>query len=137
MEISYSLENMAKPVAMLLGLLKGPRVLAFHGEMGAGKTTLIRELCAGLGSSDAASSPTFSLVNQYSLPEGRSIFHIDCYRLKSAEEAVHAGLADCFDSGQYCFVEWPEPVDGLLPDDTVHCFITTLSDNERKLRINL
>ena len=137
MEIRYSLDEIAKPAALILESLGGPRVLALHGEMGAGKTTLIRELCARLGSADIASSPTFSLINQYRLPEGKHIYHIDLYRLKSAEEAVHAGLLDCLDSGEYCFVEWPELAGELLPPDTVHCFITTLSDNERKLQINV
>lgn len=137
MEISYSLEEIEKPVSCILDLLKSSRTVAFHGEMGAGKTTLIRELCGSLGSADIASSPTFSLINQYSLPGGNSVFHIDLYRLRSAAEAVNAGLLDCLDSGQYCFVEWPELADELLPPETLHCFITTLSENERKLQINL
>lgn len=137
MEMTFSLDEIGKPAALILDLMKESGVVAFHGEMGAGKTTLIREICARLGSSDAVASPTFSLINQYDLPGNRSVFHLDLYRLRSAGEAVDAGLADCLYSGEFCFVEWPDQVTGLLPDDTLHCYLSTVSEDKRKLQINL
>lgn len=92
----------------------GNTVLLFSGDMGAGKTTLIRALCRHLGVQDAMSSPTFALVNEYRLPSGAPVYHMDLYRLRSEEEAEGAGLVDLIDSGALCFVEWPERAPGIL-----------------------
>jgi tRNA threonylcarbamoyladenosine biosynthesis protein TsaE len=113
-------------------------VFALSGEMGAGKTTLIKELCAAKGVEDATASPTFSIINEYRYMDGNQrekiIFHLDLYRLKSLEEAVEAGVEDClYHPDAICFVEWPALVAPLLPPDTVHIFLTVTPDHKRKL----
>lgn len=100
------------------------RAFAFHGEMGAGKTTFIKAICKQLGVSEVMSSPTFSIVNEYATETGDTIFHFDFYRLEVEAEAYEAGLHEYFDSGKYCFVEWPEKVPSILPVGTVHLRIT-------------
>lgn len=106
---------------------KGCRVFAFHGEMGAGKTTLISALCRHKGVEDAVSSPTFSIINEYRYEENgvqQPIFHIDLYRLKDPEEVVQTGVEDCITSGALCLVEWPEKAPDLFDESTAHVFIT-------------
>jgi tRNA threonylcarbamoyladenosine biosynthesis protein TsaE len=120
--------------------VKGALVIAFHGEMGAGKTTLISALVHHLGVKDGVSSPTFSIINAYALPEdkgGGIIYHMDLYRLKDEEEVVQAGVEDCLYSGSICLVEWPEKAAGLLNDSTVHVEISVLNDTDRMVRVNL
>lgn len=92
------------------------RVFAFYGDMGAGKTTFIRALCDAVGVKDVVSSPTFSIVNEY-ITSSSSVYHFDFYRIKSTQEAWDMGHEDYFYSGAYCFIEWPEKIDGLLPED--------------------
>lgn len=91
------------------------RIFLFYGDMGAGKTTLIKSLCKQLGVNEAVSSPTFSIVNEYRSPAG-SIFHFDFYRLKNQSEALDMGYEEYFYSGNYCFIEWPEKIPDLLPE---------------------
>lgn len=95
------------------------RVYAFRAPMGAGKTTFISEVCRLLGSDDEPSSPTFSIVNEYDTEKWGKIFHLDCYRLNSEEEAFDIGIEDYFAGGDTCFVEWPEKIESLLPPDAV------------------
>lgn len=95
------------------------RVFAFHAPMGTGKTTFISEVCRQLGSGDEASSPTFSIVNEYDTREWGRVYHLDCYRLDGEEDAFEVGVEEIFASGRPCFVEWPEKIEGLLPDDAV------------------
>ena len=112
------------------------RVFAFHGSMGAGKTTLISEICRSLGVTDEETvSPTFSIVNEYTTADGESIFHFDFYRIESMEEALDLGLEEYFDSGCLCLMEWPEKVEALLPSETVDVYITELSDGSRRLEM--
>ena len=136
MEWTFQRENIVKAAGSVLRAAYGHRVIAFYGDMGAGKTTLISEICRQLGSADVASSPTFSLINQYITNNGCRIFHIDLYRLSGAEEALAAGVGDCLESGDLCFVEWPERAESLLPLDTVKVYITPISADVRKLQIN-
>lgn len=110
----------------LLEAFPGARAFAFHGEMGAGKTTFIKAVCAALGVADGMSSPTFSLVNEYLTTSGEAIYHFDFYRIDSEDDAYQAGLHEYFDTGSYCFVEWPEKVPSLLPTNTVHVTIETV-----------
>ena len=112
------------------------RVFAFHGDMGAGKTTFIHALCDVKGVRDPVGSPTFSLVNQYAFEEDgveRTIYHIDLYRIVDEEEALRAGMEDCLWSGAYCFVEWPERAPGIFPPGTVRVDIRTTGARTRKL----
>lgn len=136
MEWTFEREKIAEAAEALLGAASGHKVIAFYGDMGAGKTTLIREVCRRLGTADAVSSPTFALINQYLTGEGSPVFHIDLYRLSGAEEALAAGVGDCLDSGNLCLVEWPERAESLLPEDTLKVRITPVSATVRKLQIN-
>ena len=108
-------------------------VVAFYGPMGAGKTTLIREICAQLGVEDTVTSPTFAIVNQYMGGDGNLINHFDFYRIDKLEEAFDMGYEEYFYSGDLCLVEWPEKIEGLLPEDTleVRISLTDESDHER------
>jgi len=114
---------------------------AFYGGLGAGKTTFIKALCKELGSKDAATSPTFSIVNEYHthpLPSGKTfkIYHIDFYRLKNLDEALNLGVEEYFNTpGAYCFVEWPEITEPIFPDNAVHVRMEKNEDNSRTIRI--
>ena len=112
-------------------------VYAFYGEMGAGKTTFINALCRQLGvESDVTNSPSFAIINEYrSDTTAELIYHFDCYRLEKEEEAVDLGAEDYFDSGALCLIEWPERIDGLLPDDTVRVDITVDDAGSRMLKM--
>lgn len=115
------------------------KVIALHGEMGTGKTTLVHALCDHLGVQDAVSSPTFSIINEYAFQQegvNETIYHIDLYRLKDEEEAVRTGVEDTLFSGAYCFVEWPEIAPEIFPDDILHVFITLAEDGKRKIEIS-
>ena len=111
-------------------------VVAFRGEMGAGKTTLIREIAAQLGATDTVTSPTFALVNQYDTADGRPVFHFDFYRIDRIEEAYDFGYEEYFYSGNLCLVEWPEKIEELLPDDTMTVRIRVDGPEQRTLFID-
>ncbi len=121
----HSESELASAAKTLLDSFPASRAFAFHGEMGAGKTTFIKAICTELGVKDGMSSPTFSLVNEYNSDQGETIFHFDFYRIDNENDAYQAGLHEYFDSGNYCFVEWPEKVPSLLPTGAVHVRITT------------
>ncbi len=113
------------------------RVFAFEGQMGAGKTTFIKHLCEQMGTSDVVNSPTFAIVNVYDvkLPQPGEVYHFDCYRLKDIREAMDFGAEEYLYSGNYCFIEWPELIESLLPEDTVYIRITPLENGDRELKI--
>jgi tRNA threonylcarbamoyladenosine biosynthesis protein TsaE len=102
----------------------GSRVFALYGQMGAGKTTFIKALCYELGVTDIVQSPTFSIINEYKTTSGEPVFHFDFYRIKKLEEVFDIGYEDYLYSGSYCFLEWPELVDSLLPEDCIHVRIS-------------
>lgn len=137
MDSKFTLETIDESAADLLKNLDGRKVVALHGEMGAGKTTFINALCKQLQVTDAVSSPTFSIINQYQTKTADIVYHLDLYRLKSEEEAVMAGVEDCYYSGHICFVEWPEKAVTLLPENTLHCYLSLAGHNARKLQIKL
>ena len=115
-------------------------VFAFDGPMGAGKTTFIRQLCADLGSEDIVNSPTFAIVNVYDYPTDggkREIYHFDCYRIKDIREALDFGAEEYLYSGEYCFIEWPENIEQILPEDTVWVKIVPQENGDRQLRLML
>ena len=114
------------------------RVFAFDGQMGAGKTTFIKHLCEEMGTSDVVNSPTFAIVNVYDVeqPYKGEVYHFDCYRLKDIREALDFGAEDYLYSGNYCFIEWPEMIDALLPKDTVWVKIIPQENGERLLIID-
>ena len=95
------------------------KIFAFYAEMGAGKTTLIKELCHQIGAQGNMSSPTYSIVNEYAAPNHKKIYHLDLYRLKNTEEAIAAGIEEYLHSGNYCFIEWPKLVEPILPGNHI------------------
>lgn len=126
-----SLDSAAAAFASALGTR---RHVAFRGDMGAGKTTFISALCRHLGMEDEASSPTFSIVNEYMSADGSAtIYHFDFYRFESPAEALDIGIDDYFDSGHLCLMEWPDRIAPLLPDDTVDVEILVADDGSRIL----
>lgn len=137
--ISLYQDGKRVPCSQLLQCASGKTVFAFHGNMGAGKTTFIKQLAEELGTTDVVNSPTFALVNVYDLPQGseygNEIYHFDCYRLKDIREAIDFGAEDYLYSGNLCFIEWPDILEPLLPDDTVHISITPLDNGDRELAI--
>ena len=133
MEVIFTLEQLKETAAPFTQILPKHPVIAFHGEMGAGKTTFIHALCEVLGVTENISSPTFSIINQYLADEQRTIFHIDLYRLKDEAEAINAGVEDCLFSGNVCLVEWPERASGIFPDDTLHVYISAIDERIRRL----
>jgi len=110
-----------------------PGVWCFHGDLGAGKTTLIKSICAQLGVSSGVTSPSFSIVNEYKGRQGEKIYHFDFYRLKNEIEAYDIGVDEYFESGHYCFVEWPDFVPSLLPKRHVDIWINVTGLDSRKV----
>ncbi len=131
-----NLAALPKAAAELLAFAQGKRVFLFYGEMGAGKTTLIKAICQQLGVSDTTSSPTFSIVNEYNSSQG-IIYHFDLYRIKSEHEAYDMGYEEYFYSGRYCFVEWPDKIAGLLPADAVSVHITSSAQGHRNILVQV
>jgi tRNA threonylcarbamoyladenosine biosynthesis protein TsaE len=111
------------------------RVFAFDGKMGAGKTTFIKHLCEAMGTEDVVNSPTFAIVNVYEVASGEEVYHFDCYRIKDIREAMDMGTEEYLYSGNYCFIEWAEMIEPLLPDDLVEVNIEVLESGDRELRV--
>jgi tRNA threonylcarbamoyladenosine biosynthesis protein TsaE len=135
MEMVYRVEDISKAAEILWQTAKGSKVLAFYGEMGAGKTTFIHALCHKLGVNGTLSSPTFSIINEYDSEDMGVVYHIDLYRCKNEEEAIRAGVEDCLYSGNTCLVEWPSRAEGLLPPATVRVNINEIDDQTRKITV--
>lgn len=111
-----ALTSLKEAAAGLLKRYKPVKVWLFSGEMGAGKTTMIKALCEQLGVTEVMSSPTFSIINEYESSHGGKVFHFDFYRLTNEGEALDLGVEEYFESGHYCFVEWPERIPSLIPE---------------------
>jgi tRNA threonylcarbamoyladenosine biosynthesis protein TsaE len=137
MDVNFSLDNINEAAKTFLQVIGDKKVIALHGQMGAGKTTFVHAICDVLIVNSAVSSPTFPIINEYISAEGKAIYHLDLYRLKDDQEAINAGVEDCFYSGNLCLVEWPEITPALFPDDTVHCYLSVSGENERRLEIKL
>lgn len=133
--IIKSIDSISSSAQEFLQLVSEKRVFAFHGQMGAGKTTFIKAICQALGVDDIINSPTFSIVNEYLCSNGSSVFHFDCYRIEDLRDAVDMGAEEYLYSGDYCFVEWPDNIAPLLPDDTVHVEIREIENGEREIVI--
>jgi tRNA threonylcarbamoyladenosine biosynthesis protein TsaE len=133
MEVIFTLDQIGSAAQKILAESVGYRVLALHGEMGAGKTTFAKALCKEMGVIDNISSPTFSIINQYATKDGAVIYHMDLYRIKNEAEAIASGVEDCLLSGNACLVEWPEMAEGIFPDDTLHLHFTSLDTETRKI----
>jgi tRNA threonylcarbamoyladenosine biosynthesis protein TsaE len=111
----------------------GKKHFAIYGTMGAGKTTFIKALCQELKVTDIVSSPSFAIVNEYQTESGENVFHFDFYRIKSIEEVYNLGYEDYFYASTYCFVEWPELVEGLIPDHFLRVKIQVMDDGQRQI----
>lgn len=131
-----SLAELPQAAGEFLQALGDRRVVAFQGKMGAGKTTFIKALCEQLGVCDMVNSPTFSIVNEYTDADGQTLaYHFDLYRLKSVAEALDMGAEDYFYSGRYCFIEWPDVADALLPDNCAEASIEEADNGARILSL--
>jgi len=130
-----NLRELPGAAARVLAAAGSCRVLLFYGEMGSGKTTLIKAMCDQLGVTGVTSSPTFAIVNEYHSAEG-PLYHFDFYRIKSEQEAFDLGYEEYFYSGRYCFVEWPEKISGLLPAGAIRVDIVALTDGRRSITVD-
>ena len=129
------LEDYPQAAREFIGQMQGARIFAFYGKMGSGKTTLIKSICEELGVEDSINSPTFAIVNEYEDREQRTIFHFDFYRIKSLEEVYNMGYEEYVYSEAICFMEWPELIEELLPEETTKVYIKENSEGEREVRI--
>lgn len=129
------LEEYPQAAREFISQMQGARIFAFYGKMGSGKTTLIKSICEELGVEDSINSPTFAIVNEYEDREQRTIFHFDFYRIKSLEEVYNMGYEEYVYSDAICFMEWPELIEELLPEETTKVYIEENSEGEREVRI--
>ena len=135
MNVTFSLDQL-KDVAQKIMAENPNKVILFHGEMGVGKTTLIKQLCKTLGIMDATSSPTFSLVNEYQTTNNQTVYHFDFYRLNKETEAMDMGIDDYLYSGNWCFIEWAENIPNLIPKAHSIITIQLLADGNRLLELS-
>ncbi len=126
-----SLDNIHEAAKQFIKNMGNGNIFAFYGKMGAGKTTFIKAICEELGVEDVITSPTFAIVNEYTAKGGEPIYHFDFYRIKKIEEVYDLGYEDYFDSGHLCFLEWPELIKDLLPEDTTRVTISVEEDGSR------
>ena len=133
MEIRFKEEDIRQAAQQFVKAMGQDTVFAFYGKMGAGKTTFIKAVCEELGVEDTVTSPTFAIVNEYEAANGRPIYHFDFYRIKKLSEAYEMGCEEYFYSGHPCFIEWPELIEEVLPEETVNVTIEALADGERRL----
>ena len=134
MNIVFSLDQIQEVAKQILA--QNPKkIILFNGEMGVGKTTLIKQLCKSLGVEDATSSPTFSLVNEYYTANNQIVYHFDFYRLNKETEALDMGVDDYLYSGNWCFIEWSEKIANLIPEEHSTVTISLLSDGKRELEL--
>lgn len=130
------LQDIDRAAREFVRIMPGRQIFAFYGSMGAGKTTFIKAVCRELGITDDVTSPTFAIVNEYALPQpGHSLYHFDFYRIRQISEVYDIGYEDYFYSGDPCFLEWPEVIEELLPEDVVRTRITVNMDGSRTLTI--
>ncbi len=129
-------KDIPSAVKKLLTHTGNSRIFAFNGPLGAGKTTIIKVICKLLGATDTASSPTFTIVNEYRRQADSSLFHIDLYRMKKTEEAYDIGLEEYLSGDSYCFIEWPDLIKDLLPEGTVNVRISVGENEERIMHIS-
>ncbi|MEO6135255.1 MAG: tRNA (adenosine(37)-N6)-threonylcarbamoyltransferase complex ATPase subunit type 1 TsaE [Ginsengibacter sp.] len=136
-KIIFSLDRLKAAATQFLSLINEYKVIAFSGDLGAGKTTFINAVCEELGVTERVSSPTYSIIQEYRAGDGKIIYHMDLYRIKSEDEAIDAGVDDCIYSKEICFVEWPEMVPDIFPANTVYCSFEILENDQRKLIVQL
>jgi len=133
---NYQIANIPAVSAQIIDLAKDYKIWTFNGEMGAGKTTLIKSICKNLDVIDEVNSPTFSLVNEYKTKNGEIIYHFDFYRIKSINEAYDIGIEEYFESGNICLIEWPYLIDVFLLYEITFNLLISLNENKRSIQIN-
>ncbi|NCT09313.1 MAG: tRNA (adenosine(37)-N6)-threonylcarbamoyltransferase complex ATPase subunit type 1 TsaE [Flavobacteriia bacterium] len=134
MNKNYSLSELPQIASQIIASTSN-KTLLFYGEMGVGKTTLIKEICKQLGVLDNISSPTFSLVNEYKTKKNKTVFHFDFYRIKNENEALDIGIEDYFYDNHWCFIEWPQNIKNLLPLEAVEIHLSNVEDGKRNIHI--
>lgn len=134
MNIIFSLDQIQEVAEQIIAS-NPKKIILFNGEMGVGKTTLIKQLCKSLGVQDATSSPTFSLVNEYQTSNNKTVYHFDFYRLNKETEALDMGVDDYLYSGNWCFIEWSEKISNLLPEEYSTITIQLMEDGKRELKL--
>ena len=133
-DINYSIEEISRTAKIILSLNPSSKIFIFNGEMGSGKTTLIKAIIKELGYEGTVSSPTFSIINEYL--NGDKIYHFDFYRIKNTNELLDIGIDEYISSNNRCFVEWPNLITDMLPDKHIELNIDIISSDDRKLTIN-
>ncbi len=133
MEIFYTLEDIESAANKVLSFSATNKVFTFTGELGAGKTTLIKAICRHLGVSEPVTSPTYSIIHEYRAADGIKIYHMDLYRINSLQEAIEAGAGENIASGEFCFIEWPDKIESLLSQNVVALNITITGEHQRKM----
>ena len=133
----HSLEEYPAAAKWFITFLQQGNIFAFYGKMGTGKTTFIKSLCEELGVEDTINSPTFAIVNEYEDRDANTIFHFDFYRIKSLTEVYNMGYEEYFYSNAYCFIEWPELVEELLPEEHIRVDITEEVDGSRTIKVTI
>ena len=134
MNKNYNLTEISSIAKEVLTATKS-KILLFYGEMGVGKTTLIKEICKQLGVEDVAHSPTFSLVNEYHTKNNETVYHFDFYRITNEEEAYDMGFEDYFYTNNYCLIEWPENIKNLLPLGAVEIHLSVTTNQQRNIQL--
>ena len=132
-----NIDKLDKAAAWLIEESDNARQFAFYGEMGVGKTTLIKSICNALGAQDIVTSPTFAIVNEYRIKSDELVYHFDFYRIEKKEEVFDFGFEDYLYSGAYCFMEWPEKIEGILPADVVRVFVVENPDGSRIIKLDI
>ncbi|MDR2027705.1 MAG: tRNA (adenosine(37)-N6)-threonylcarbamoyltransferase complex ATPase subunit type 1 TsaE [Prevotellaceae bacterium] len=129
------LEDIQDTAKQICRCLNGHKIIALYGNMGAGKTTLIKAICHEAGVGESVTSPTFSLVNEYKTFDNKTVYHFDFYRINSIAEVYDLGYEEYFYSGELCFIEWPEMIEELLPENTLRIYIKVLDNNKREITV--
>ncbi|MBN1388776.1 MAG: tRNA (adenosine(37)-N6)-threonylcarbamoyltransferase complex ATPase subunit type 1 TsaE [Bacteroidales bacterium] len=129
-------DQLDKAAEQFISYTEGQNIFAFYGSLGAGKTTIIKAICNNLGSIDTVTSPSFTLVNEYKTTNGDLLYHFDFFRIKTQEEVFDFGFEEYLVSGRKCFIEWPEKVESLLPEETVKVYIVVNPDLTRILEVS-
>ena len=132
-----TLEEYPQAAREFIGFMKKGRIFAFYGKMGSGKTTFIKSICEELGVEDTINSPTFAIVNEYEDRKQNTIFHFDFYRIKSVAEVYNMGYEEYFYSDAFCFMEWPELIEELLPEETIRVDIQENEDGTRTVKVTI
>lgn len=137
MEFIFNLDEIENAAKKFISLIRDYKVITFSGDLGAGKTTFINAVCKALGVEETVTSPTYAIIQEYQFGNKKIIYHMDLYRIKSIEEAIEAGIEDCLQSGELCMVEWPEKAILLFHGETVHATLQTISNDQRKMVVQL